>query len=690
MKTLANHSDRTKQFPTEDAEKDILGLLLFCPRTIGEAIERDLRPGEFVAPHHEAIYAALLELHSNGLLGAGDTPLDVAIVYTRIRAQQTASALAVHGHDAYLLELQNRSPAGVLGDYISIVKRLAIEREAQGTREQLAKPGLGPERRSALAARLRELQTAEDELLIGVSGWPDPQPLPDVRETVPTLAPDMLPSAFTAWLADIAERMQVPLEFPAIPALVSVASLIGRKVAIRPKQYDDWSEVGNFWGLVIGIPGVMKSPAVGTAMEPIKGLEKAAREQYEREHDAAEAKVRAARSKGLEQRITSLSEEGACEAEIDKLRDKLRELQQAVPPMKRYVTHDPTIEKLGPLLKDNPRGLLLYRDEIMGWLRNMDREGHQSDRQFYLTAWNGKDYHSVDRISRDAPLHPMCLSVIGTIQPGPLSKYVQASVAGGGGHDGFVQRFQLAVWPDISAQFQAVDRLPDAKARERALAVFHRIDVMLPGDLGAEGTEGADGVPFLRLSKDAQPEFQRWLSALETRLRVPEGQHEALHAHLSKFRGLCPKLALVFHVIDCADRGGGGPVSLAAVRLAIRWCEFLEAHARRIYGAVLSPEEHEARALAARIQRGQLPDGFSARAVQRKNWSGLGHIEAINRALERLIELGWLRPQILKTEGRHAKAYFFHPKIRAQTKAGADKTDRRANQSQTATENAAC
>lgn len=164
MKTLANHSDRTKHFPTEDAEKDILGILLFCPRKIGEAIERDLRPGEFVAPHHEAIYSALLELHSNGLLGADDTPIEVAIVHTRMRARQTDATLALHGHDAYLLDLQNRSPPSVLGDCISIVKRIAIEREAQGTREQLAKPGLEPERRSALAARLRELQTAVDEL----------------------------------------------------------------------------------------------------------------------------------------------------------------------------------------------------------------------------------------------------------------------------------------------------------------------------------------------------------------------------------------------------------------------------------------------------------------------------------------------------------------------------------------------
>jgi hypothetical protein len=124
-------------------------------------------------------------------------------------------------------------------------------------------------------------------------------------------------------------------------------------------------------------------------------------------------------------------------------------------------------------------------------------------------------------------------------------------------------------------------------------------------------------VPFLRLSQDAQPEFRRWLSALEVRLRTRDCQHEVIHAHLSKFRGLCPKLALLFHVIDCADRGSGGPVSLAAVRLGMRWCAFLEAHARRIYGAVLCPQEPETYKLATRIERGDLRDGFCSQAVKR-------------------------------------------------------------------------
>ena len=689
--TLSPAPDTSKpEGTTAQAERGLLSIVLCDVARLDEVLSLGMSAEHFTDHRYEAIFRALHALHESGTLAAVGPVCEPDALHAKLGALGLAARLHDRGGAQYLRELQAETAPQSLGDYVATVRLAHNERQTRMVDEGLRQPDIDGKVRAAFAKRRQSLQDERIAILMNAGGWPEPQPLPDASETVPALAADMLPPALAGWLADIAERMQVPLEFPAIPALVAIASLVGRTVAIRPKQYDDWSEVGNLWGLVIGTPGVMKSPSMGAAMEPIKGLEKAAREQYEREHDTADSKARAARSKGLEQRITALSEAGEPEAEIDKLRDKLRALQQAVPPMKRYVTHDPTIEKLGPLLKDNPRGLLLYRDEIMGWLRMMDRDGHQSDRQFYLTAWNGKDYHSADRISRDAPLHPMCLSVIGTIQPGPLSKYVHASVAGGGGDDGFVQRFQLAVWPDIPMQFQAIDRLPDSKARERAFAVFRRIDSMLPADLGAEGTEEADGVPFLRLSQDAQPEFRRWLSALEVRLRTRDCQHEVIHAHLSKFRGLCPKLALLFHVIDCADRGSGGPVSLAAVRLGMRWCAFLEAHARRIYGAVLCPQEPETYKLATRIERGDLRDGFCVRDVQRKNWSGLTGSETIRRAIDRLVDLGWLRVRVQKTDGRDATVYFIHPKLRARANAKTDRTDRRQHQGQTATERAAC
>ena len=94
--------------------------------------------------------------------------------------------------------------------------------------------------------------------------WPEPEPLP----ALPDVAPfdfDLLPNSLRPWIEDIAERVQCPPDFPAVGAIISLAAVVGRKIGIRPKRKDDWLEVPNLWGAIVGRPGVMKSPAFCSA-----------------------------------------------------------------------------------------------------------------------------------------------------------------------------------------------------------------------------------------------------------------------------------------------------------------------------------------------------------------------------------------------------------------------------------------
>lgn len=88
-------------------------------------------------------------------------------------------------------------------------------------------------------------------------------PLPSLSLSVPTLSPDIIPEPLREWLVDEAERMSVPAEMIAIPALVSLSILLGRKIPIQPKLNDSgWKEIPNLWGMVVSAPGQKKSPAM--------------------------------------------------------------------------------------------------------------------------------------------------------------------------------------------------------------------------------------------------------------------------------------------------------------------------------------------------------------------------------------------------------------------------------------------
>jgi len=92
---------------------------------------------------------------------------------------------------------------------------------------------------------------------------------------------DLLPEKLRAWGADVAERMQCPPDFVAVSGMAALGSILGRKVAIRPKIEDDWQGEPNQWALVIGRPGVLKSPAMEEALRPVKKLEAKAERDFQ-------------------------------------------------------------------------------------------------------------------------------------------------------------------------------------------------------------------------------------------------------------------------------------------------------------------------------------------------------------------------------------------------------------------------
>ena len=310
------------------------------------------------------------------------------------------------------------------------------------------------------------------------------------------------------------------------------------------------------------------------------------------------------------------------------------------------------VEKLGELMAQNPLGLTAFRDELTGLLKTLDKQGHEAARGFLLEALNGTGSYTFDRIGRGTVHIPAtCLALFGTIQPGPLARHLRSTISGDEA-DGLIQRLQMMVYPDVIAEYAYVDRWPDGEAKNRAYAVFHAISTLDPSRLAGcgdfAGNGGCDhdkGLWYLGFDDGAQCFFVAWFTQLETRLRFdrPEPRHAR---HLSRFRSLLPSLALIFHLIDSVDDGGEiarlQPVSLAAARMAARWCEYLERHAERVYQRACDGDHDDAAALAEKIKE-SLPNPCTVRDIQRKGWAGLDNVEGVRRVLGILEDRGWLK-----------------------------------------------
>ena len=497
----------------------------------------------------------------------------------------------------------------------------------------------------------------------GVDEWEPPAPLPDGLPPVDSFDSVMLPECLGGWLEDIAERMQVPLEYLAAGAMVVISSLVGRKLGIYPKKRDDWIVVPNLWGMIVGRSALLKSPALAEVMKPLGRLIADAHEAHKEELADYELKamVAEAEAKALKKNIEQLASQAAKTGDRSKLMEaaKTESIEAPEPPtLRRYKTEDATVEKIGDLLIENPQGILNHRDELSGWFRSLDKQGREGDRAFYLESWNGTGSFDVDRIGRGSIHIPaLCLSILGGIQPGPLSSYVYQAVQGEQGADGLLQRFQLAVWPDPPKSWRKVDRYPDAEAKNRVYEVFKKLDSLKVNEAAKD-----EEVPALRFEEGAQEVFDTWRDELERRLRSEE-MAPALEAHIAKYRSLMPILALLFELIDTERL----PVSVgktAALR-AVAWCEYLETHAGRLYASAEKPAMEAARALLQRIRKGDVKDGSSARDIYRgRHWSKLSTPEEVTVAAAVLEDYGWLRVEKVETGGRPTTRIRLHPTLR--------------------------
>ena len=219
--------------------------------------------------------------------------------------------------------------------------------------------------------------------------------LPDTKPTAhpepfhPTPFPThYLPPVIREFAEAQAAALPAPSEFFGVPALVGAGVAIGNSRVIQMKP--GWTEHAGLYTAIVCDSGTMKSPALDKALGPLKHWQNSSFRTW---------------------------------------------------------TSDVTVERLGSLLQEHPRGLLLHRDELTSWVKAMNqyRGGKGGDKEFFLSLWSGEDY-AVDRVGQDGHSimvdHPL-LSVIGAI---PLEMLGTLDPAAGQA-DGFLPRV-LYAWPE--------------------------------------------------------------------------------------------------------------------------------------------------------------------------------------------------------------------------------------------------
>jgi hypothetical protein len=201
-----------------------------------------------------------------------------------------------------------------------------------------------------------------------------------------------------------------------------------------------WEDPPTMWAMAIGSPSSGKSPGLEALLGPLKKLEQVMRH-------SAEAQLAAWQE---EAEVAKLAENAWKDLVKAALKDGMEAPRRPAaadpgpePVLPRLAVSDVTVERTAVLVERQPRGVLMARDELAGWLHGMTRySGGGSDRPFWLEAYGGRSY-TVERMSRPPVNIPrLTIGVLGGIQPEPLKTLLIKT-----DDDGLLARF-LPFWPN--------------------------------------------------------------------------------------------------------------------------------------------------------------------------------------------------------------------------------------------------
>jgi hypothetical protein len=296
-----------------------------------------------------------------------------------------------------------------------------------------------------------------------------------------------------------AKAMPTSPEFLFTTLLPTAATPIGTSSRIVVKAKGKYKQPCIFLATVVGRSGQLKTPAQKVVIDPLVQLEIKANEQYQSDLEKYEI--------GL--------------ANWKKDKDADPAAKPKPPTRKRYITKDATTESLERIHGQNPRGLLVHRDEIAEDFKadNAYRNGKGGDTEKKLDQFNGSPLIT-DRKEREVILERSAISRTGSIQ----WEVLQSLMGDGRDDNGAFARWLFCAAEAPPRFINLLEDDIDTGIEELLTHLYKRLEKMPDKD-------------YL-LSFEAKQLFQSW-------------QHELVRAELNEthtgLQVVYPKLKLTQH-----------------------------------------------------------------------------------------------------------------------------------------------
>jgi hypothetical protein len=191
---------------------------------------------------------------------------------------------------------------------------------------------------------------------------------------------DIFPSDIQRYILECNRTLNSSIDYMGCSMMWLLSIIIGNSIKIQVKR--GWIESGILWMAIVGRPGVGKTPNINNIIFP---LQKANNNEIK----------------------TYIKRLDAYREYMDKDKKEREGEEQLRKPIKtQFIASDITLEALVELHEENKNAVGVFKDELAGWLKDMNKYRAGSDLEFWLSSWSNKGVALVAKAAEIRPAAP--------------------------------------------------------------------------------------------------------------------------------------------------------------------------------------------------------------------------------------------------------------------------------------------
>jgi len=362
---------------------------------------------------------------------------------------------------------------------------------------------------------------------------------------------DIFPEQVQEFILTANQTLNNSIEYMACSLLWAISVSIGNSIKIE--IIPGWTENCTLWLALVGQPGWGKTPSIKRIISPLQKLNSREVKKYYKELEKFEY-------------YDSLSK---------KEKDEHPEVKK--PLKKQFIANDITLEALVDLHQESDNSVGVFKDELAGWFKDMNKYREGSDLEFWLSCWSGSPVILTRVTRKGSYIQRPSIPVLGGIQPSVLTNFNTSENK----ENGFMDRILLC-YPDLKSEYLSTKRID-----YEMISWFNDILVgFYETIINSVIVRDPDGEiePLTAIMTKEAFELYNNQHTIITDRENNEEVSQYLKSMLPKQKAYIARFALIIHVFDGYFSNGGKSleVSKESMQKAIKLSEYFIENAKKV------------------------------------------------------------------------------------------------------------